>query len=223
MAQTYSGQPGPVREDGTLAGTKNNEYDYVLRYIAEAIDYRTKKIAMTARAIEAYKGYPSVDGYKNAIDSYASLFDTEDKDKASSIRTRCKSVRSKKNMIVSRAIDSMVAQAQGGVGQYECAPYDSTFEKSPELVDALDAAAMDFYQKNHVDSILGPMLEWAGISGAAYAYLGYNLDNLVDNGKIDMQIIPDTEMLVDPIGTKRNRPRYIGHQTKASWADFNQV
>lgn len=220
MAQTYSGQPGPVREDGTLAGTKNNEYDYVLRYIAEAIDYRTKKIAMTARAIEAYKGYPSVDGYKNAIDSYAALFDTEDKDKASSIRTRCKAVRSKKNMIVSRAIDSMVAQAQGGVGQYECAPYDSTFEKSPELVDALDAAAMDFYQKNHVDSILGPMLEWAGISGAAYAYLGYNLDNLVDNGKIDMQIIPDTEMLVDPIGTKRNRPRYIGHQTKASWADF---
>ena len=220
MAQSYSGNPGPVREDGTLSGTKNSEYDYVLRYIAEAVDYRTKKIAMTTRAVEAYKGFPSVDGYKAAIDNYAALFDNEDKDKAEAVRTRCKSVRSKKNMIVARAIDSMVAQAQGGVGQYECAPYDSTFEKSPELVDALDAAAMDFYQKNHVDSILGPMLEWAGISGAAYSYLGYNLDSFVDNGKIDMKVIPDTEMLRDPTGAKRNRDRYIGHQTKASWADF---
>lgn len=220
MVQTYSGNPGSVREDGTLAGSKSSEYDYVLRYIAEAIDYRTKKISMTSRAVEAYKGFPSADGYKAAIDAYASLFEGEDKDKAAAVRARCKNVRSKKNMIVQRAIDSMVAQAQGGVGQYECAPYDSTFEKSPELVDALDAAAMDFYQKNHVDSILGPMLEWAGISGAAYCYLGYNLDNYEDNGKIDMKVIPDTEMLIDPTHSKRNRARYIGHQTKASWADF---
>ncbi len=220
MVQTYSGNPGSVREDGTLAGSKSSEYDYVLRYIAEAIDYRTKKIAMTSRAVEAYKGFPSVDGYRAAIDAYAGLFEGEDKDKAAAVRARCKNVRSKKNMIVQRAIDSMVAQAQGGVGQYECAPYDSTFEKSPELVDALDAAAMDFYQKNHVDSILGPMLEWAGISGAAYCYLGYNLDSYDDNGKIDMKVIPDTEMLIDPTHSKRNRARYIGHQTKASWADF---
>ena len=222
MVQSYSGNPGSVREDGTLAGSKNSEYDYVLRYIAEAIDYRTKKIAMTARAIEAYKGFPSVDGYRSAIDAYANLFESEDKDKAAAVRARCKSVRSKKNMIVSRAIDSMVAQAQGGVGQYECAPYDSTFEKSPELIDALDAAAMDFYQKNHVDSIIGPMLEWAGLSGAAYAYLGYNLDSYEDNGKIDLKVIPDTEMLRDPTGAKRNRDRYIGHQTKMAWADLKK-
>ena len=222
MVQSYSGNPGSVREDGTLAGSKNSEYDYVLRYITEAIDYRTKKIAMTARAVEAYKGFPSADGYKSAIDAYAALFEGEDKDKAAAVRARCKNVRSKKNMIVQRAIDSMVAQAQGGVGQYECAPYDSTFEKSPELVDALDAAAMDFYQKNHVDAILGPMLEWAGISGAAYAYLGYNLDSYDDNGKIDMKVIPDTEMLRDPTGAKRNRDRYIGHQTKMSWADLKK-
>ena len=220
MVQAYSGNPGSVREDGTLAGSKNSEYDYVLRYIAEAIDYRTKKIAMTARAIEAYKGFPSVDGYRSAIDAYASLFEGEDKEKADAVRARCKNVHSKKNMIVQRAIDSMVAQAQGGVGQYECAPYDPTFEKSPELVDALDAAALDFYQKNHVDSIIGPMLEWAGLSGAAYCYLGYNLDTYEDNGKIDMKVIPDTEMLIDPTHAKRNRDRYIGHQTKASWADF---
>lgn len=209
-----------LREDGTFSSDKNTDYDYVLRYIAEAIDYRTKKVALTARAIDAYKGIPSRNGYKKAIDAYAGLFDSEDKSRADSIRTRCKGVASKRNMIVMRAIDSMVAQAQGGVGQYECAPYDKNFEKSPELVDALDAVAMDFYQKNHIDALLSEMLEFAGLSGASYAYLGYNLDRSLDNGKMDISIIPDTEMLRDPIGAKRNRDRYIGHQTKASWTDF---
>lgn len=209
-----------VREDGTWGSDKDNQYDYVIRYITEAIDYRTKKVSLTARAIDAYKGIPSKDGYKRAIDAYAGLFDSTDKTRADSIRTRCKGVESKKNMIVMRSIDSMVAQAQGGVGQYECAPYDKNFEKSPELVDALDAAALDFYNKNHIDAVLSTMIEWAGLSGAAYAYLGYDLDRQLDNGRIDLQIIPDTEMLIDPLRTKRNNPRYIGHQTKASWTEL---
>ena len=211
-----------VREDGTWGSDKDNEYDYVIRYITEAIDYRTKKVSLTARAIDAYKGIPSKDGYKRAIDAYAGLFDSTDKTRADSIRTRCKGVESKRNMIVMRSIDSMVAQAQGGVGQFECAPYDKHFEKTPELVDALDAVATDFYDKNHVDSVLSTMLEWAGLSGAAYAYLGYDLDRNMDNGRIDMQIIPDTEMLIDPLRAKRNNPRYIGHQTKASWTDLKK-
>ena len=125
-------------------------------------------------------------------------------------------------MIVMRAIDSMVAQAQGGVGQFECAPYDKNFDKSPELVDALDNVALDFYDKNHVDSVLSTMLEWAGLSGAAYAYLGYDLTRDMENGRIDMQIIPDTEMLIDRLRSKRNNPRYIGHQTKASWTELKK-
>ena len=209
-----------LREDGTYASNNNNEYDYALRYIAEAIDFKTKKIAFTTRAIEAYKGFPSVDGYITAIDAYANLFESSDPDKSRDIRAKCKSVKSQKNMTVMRAIDSMVSQAQGGVSQFECAPYDPTFEKTPELVDALDAAAMDFYQKNHIDSILAPMLEWAGLSGSAYAYLNYNKERPLDSGRIDLDIIPDTEMLIDPVGSKRNRPRYIGHQTKASWVEF---
>lgn len=218
MAKTSN--PTPVREDGVWGGNKDNEYDYVLRYIAEAIDYRAKKVSLTARAIEAYKGIPSKNGYIKAIDNYANLFESSDSNHANEIRAKCKTVESKRNMIVMRAIDSMVAQAQGGVGQYECAPYDKTFEKSPELVDALDAVALDFYNKNHVDSLLSTMIEFAGLSGACYAYLGYDLDRNLDNGRIDMQIIPDTEMLIDPIGAKRNHDRYIGHQTKASWTDF---
>lgn len=37
-----------------------------------------------------------------------------------------------------------------------------------------------------------------------------------------MQIIPDTEMLIDPLRSKRNNPRYIGHQTKASWTELKK-
>lgn len=220
MTISNSGNPGAVREDGTPASNKNQEYDYVLRYIDEAIDYRTKKVAATARAIEAYKGFPSNNGYKKAIEAYASLFEHEDRTRADGIRERCKGVKSRKNMIVQRAIDSMVSQAQGGVGQYECSPYDKNFEKSPELVDALDEVAMDFYQRNHVDSVLSSMLEYAGLSGAAYSYLGYDNRRDISNGRITMDIIPDTEMLIDPVGTKRNRERYIGHQTKGSWVDL---
>lgn len=220
MTYSYSGNPGAVREDGTPASDKNQEYDYVLRYIDEAIDYRTKKMSATARAIEAYKGYPSTNGYKKACEAYASLFDNEDGTKASGIRERCKGIKARKNMIIQRAIDSMVAQAQGGVGQYECAPYDKNFEKSPELIDALDEVAMDFYQKNRIDSVLSSMLEWAGLSGACYSYLGYDNKRELNSGRITMDVIPDTEMLIDPVCSKRNRERYIGHQTKGSWVDL---
>ena len=220
MNKPQSAHSTPIREDGVWGSSKNNEYDYVLRYIAEAIDYRTKKVEMTTRAIDAYKGIPSKNGYKRGIEAYAGLFEKEDTTRADSIRTRCKSIPSKRSTIVMRAIDSMVAQAQGGVGQFECAPYDKTFEKTPELVDALDAAAMDFYEKNKIDSKISTMIEWAGLSGACYSYLGYDLDRSIDNGRIDMQIIPDTEMLIDPVSSKRNNPRYIGHQTKMSWTDL---
>ena len=99
MAKGKLPQNTTVREDGTWGSDKDNQYDYVIRYITEAIDYRTKKVSLTARAIDAYKGIPSKDGYKRAIDAYAGLFDSTDKTRADSIRTRCKGVESKKNMI----------------------------------------------------------------------------------------------------------------------------
>ena len=221
MATTKSGNAAAVREDGTYSSDKDTKYDYVLRYIAESIDYRTKKVALTARAIEAYKGFPSHDGYIDAINSYASMWDKLDRQKAEDIRTRCMSVKPRKNMIVMRAIDSMVAQGQGGVGQYECSVSDPIFEKTPELVDALEATAMDFYRRNHIDSLLSEALEYAGLSGAVYSFLEYKPDRPTSSGKIEHSLIPDTEMLIDPIGAKRTHPRYIGHQDKlVSWVDL---
>lgn len=221
MAITKSGNAAAVREDGTYSSDKDTKYDYVLRYIAESIDYRTKKVALTARAIEAYKGFPSHDGYIDAINSYASMWDKLDRQKAEDIRTRCMSVKPRKNMIVMRAIDSMVAQGQGGVGQYECSVSDPIFEKTPELVDALEATAMDFYRRNHIDSLLSEALEYAGLSGAVYSFLEYKPDRPLSSGRIEHSLIPDTEMLIDPIGAKRTHPRYIGHQDKlVSWVDL---
>lgn len=221
MATTKSGNASAVREDGTYSSDKDTTYDYVLRYIAESIDYRTKKVALTARAIEAYKGFPSHDGYIDAINTYASMWDKLDKAKADDIRTRCMNVKPRKNMIVMRAIDSMVAQGQGGVGQYECSVSDPIFEKTPELVDALEATAMDFYRRNHIDSLLSEALEYAGLSGSVYSFLDYKKDRPLSSGRIEHSLIPDTEMLIDPIGAKRTHPRYIGHQDKnVSWVDL---
>ena len=91
------------------------------------------------------------------------MWDKLDKQKADDIRARCKNVKPRKNMIVMRAIDSMVAQGQGGVGQYECSVSDPIFEKTPELVDALEATAMDFYRRNHIDSLLSGWLIWRSV------------------------------------------------------------
>ena len=206
--------------DGTLGDSKNDEYQYVKRYIAEAIDARTRLVEWTSRSIQAYQGYPSKDGYIGAIERYADTYLAEDNKRAEEIKRRCESVTPRKSMIISKSIDSMVAQAMGGVGQYECAPYDPHFAKSAELIDMLNEASMNFYHDNHVDSIIAPAIEFAGLSGATYAHLGYKLDNRSDNGKVDIQLVPSTEMLIDPLRSKRNRDRYIGFQKGESWAAF---
>ena len=211
-----------MQADGTLSSTENVEYDYVKRYIAEAIDNRTKLVEWTSRAIQAYQGYPSKDGYISSVESYSKSFVKEDNERAKEIERRCKSIKPRKSMIIGKSIDSMVAQAMGGVGQYECSPYDPHFAKDPELIDLLDEAAMNFYNDNHVDSIIAPAIEFAGLSGSVYAYLGYRLDKSKDNGDIDIQLIPSTEMLIDPLRSKRNRDRYIGFQTQESWSELKE-
>lgn len=218
MAELHRG----MHPDGTLGSNENQEYDYVKRYIAEAIDSRTRLVEWTTRAIQAYQGYPSRDGYISSVERYADMFVRDDNERAEEIKRRCKDIRPRKSMIVSKSIDSMVAQAMGGVGQYECSPYDPHFTKDGNLIDLLDEAAMNFYQDNHIDSIIAPAIEFAGLSGATYAHLGYKLDNRRDNGKIDVQLIPSTEMLIDPLRSKRNRDRYIGFQKGASWQEIKK-
>lgn len=208
--------------DGIHLSSKNPEYDYVLRYIEEAIDNRSTLVATTARAIRAYQGYPSVDGYVSAVNRYADMYLGEDNDRAAAIKRRCESIKPRKSMIVSKSIDSMVAQAMGGVGQFECAPYDPHFVKSDRLIDLLNEAAMNFYMDNHMDAVIPQMIEYAGLGGAAYAYLGYKLDKREDNGNIDIQIVPASEMLIDPLRSKRNRDRYIGFTQKQSWTELKK-
>ena len=85
--------------DGIHLSSKNPEYDYVLRYIEEAIDNRTTLVEITARAIRAYQGFPSEDGYVNAIQRYADTYLGADNERAEAIKRRCASVRPRKSMI----------------------------------------------------------------------------------------------------------------------------
>ena len=208
-----------VREDGTFGSNKAPEYDYALRYVAEAVDARTKLVAYSERAIRAYQGNPSRDKYLGKFNDYIKTFVGEDNERADKLREICKTVPARQNFTVMEAIDTMVSQAMGGIAQYECEPYDPHFYKDAEVIDRLKAAAKYAYMDNNVDAMIPVGIEFAGLSGAAYTLI----EKKKKSDKIlDLTWIPATEMLLDPIRLKRNRERYIGHQTTKSWTELKK-
>lgn len=214
-----SGSHSPVREDGTYGSPVRDEYDYVLRYIAEAVDSRSKLVQYANRAIDAYQGNPSRDKYLGRFNSYIETFVGEDNERADKLREICKSIPSRQNFTVMSAIDTMVSQAMGGIAQYECEPYDPHFYKEPGVIDKLRAAAQYAYMDNNVDAMIPTGIEFAGLAGSVYT--------LVEKKKgsdkiLDLTWIPATEMLLDPVRMKRNRERYIGHQTTSSWHELRK-
>ena len=214
-----AGVSAAAREDGTWSSDKEQQYDYCIRYLTEAIDGRTRLVEYAERAIRAYQGYPSRDKYLGRINHYIGSFVGEDNERAEKLREACKNIEARQNFTVLEAIDTMVAQAMGGVQQYECEPYDPYFVKDPEIIDKLKAAAKNAYLDNKVDKLIPQGIEFAGLAGSVYTFLEKkkNSDRVVD-----MTWIPATEMLLDPYRLKRNKERYIGHQTKASWNDLKK-
>ena len=208
-----------VREDGVWAGRKDDTYSYVLRYIEEAIDARGPLIEHANRAIHAYQGNPSRDKYLSKFNSYITTFIGEDNERADKLREICKEVPARQNFTIMSAIDTMVSQAMGGIAQYECEPYDPHFYKDPAIVDKLRAAAKYAYIDNNVDAMIPVGIETAGLTGGAYTFIEKK-DN--SDKVLDLTWIPMTEMLLDPVRLKRNRERYIGHQTTKSWNELRQ-
>lgn len=208
-----------VREDGTWAGRKDDTYSYVLRYIDEAIDARDILVEYTNRAIDAYQGNPSRAKYLDKFNRYVDSYVGEDNERAEKLREICKEVPSRQNFTILSAIDTMTAQAMGGISQYEAEPYDPHFYKSAEIVDKLKAAAKYAYMDNNVDAMIPQGIEFAGLSGASYTLI----EKKEGSDKIlDLTWIPATEMLLDPVRLKRNRERYIGHQTTKSWSELRK-
>lgn len=208
-----------MREDGTYKSGYNVTYDYVFRYIDEAIESRGPLISYTGRAIQAYQGYPMRDNYVGKYEEYAKAYVGEDNERYQRILDDCKHLRARQNFTVKRAIDTMVSQAMGGVARYEAVVYDPHFEMDKSIVDKLNAGAKNVWSDNRMDAMLPQMIEGAGLSGASYALLSKKSDS---DKELDVTYIPVTEMLLDPIRLKRNSPRYIGHQTKKAWADLKK-
>ena len=208
-----------VREDGVYGASKNSEFDYVLRYIDEAIDARSLLVSYANRAIDAYQGNPTRDKYLSKFNSYIDTYIGEDNERAEKLRAICREVPSRQNFTVMSAIDTMVSQAMGGISQYECEPYDPHFYKDPDTVDKLRAAAKYAYMDNNVDAMISTGIEFAGLAGGAYTFI----EKKPGSDKIlDLTWIPATEMLLDPVRLKRNRERYIGHQTTKSWNEMRK-
>jgi hypothetical protein len=213
---------GGMREDGSYISSKNVEYDYVLRYISESIDSITPVIAATARAIEAYKGNPSKDHYLASVQRYADSYLNVDDDKRKSLVTKCKNVHPRKSTVIMQAVDTMVAQAMGGIGQYECEPWNPYLSKDAAIIEKLKLAAKNMWLDQHVDALLPQLIEYAALGGAAYVHIGYKQNTSKDDGDFDLQVVPLSEMLIDPIRSKRNRERYIGYKTTKSWKELRK-
>lgn len=208
-----------MREDGTPQSTYNDEYDYVLRYIAEAIDARAPLVEWTGRAIQAYQGYPLEDRYVGRYEAYAKSYIGEDNERYERLMEVCKQVRPRQNHTIEEAIDTMTSQALGGVARYEAEVYNPYFTLDPDIVDKLNAGAKCVWMDNHVDAMLPQMIEGAGLSGSSYIFIEKKEDS---DRELNYTYIPATEMLIDPIRSKRNNPRYRGHQTKMSWAELKK-
>ena len=202
-----------------FGGSLNPEYDFILQYIEEAVEARKPIVKHTERAIQAYYGMPSEDRYLGRIKSLIGQFMEEDSDRAKAIEDACKNVRPRQNFTIMRAVNTLVAQASGGVSQYEAVVFDPYFKKDQEIVDKINEAAKYIYIDNHVDSMLPQGIEFAALSGEVYTLIEKKKGS---DKELDLTWIPSTEMLLDPVRMKRNNQRYIGHQTFMSWRELKE-
>lgn len=219
MSDQTTNPSSAVREDGITGSSKDSTYDYILRYIEESVDSRSALVEYANRAIDAYQGNPSRDKYLGRFNNYIDSYVGNDNERADKLREICKEVPSRQNFTIMSAIDTMVSQAMGGIAQYECEPYDPHFYKPADVIDKLKAAARYAYMDNNVDAMIPTGIEFAGLSGGAYTFIEKKKGS---DKMLDLTWIPATEMLLDPVRLKRNRERYIGHQTTKSWTELRK-
>ena len=208
-----------LREGSAFGPSLLPEYDYVLQYIEDGVEAREPIVRHTERAIKAYYGEPSADRYIGRIKDLAGQFAGDDSDRAKALEDACKNITPRKNFTIMRAVDTLVAQASGGISQYESEVFDPYFKKDREIVDKINEAARYVYMDNHVDSMLPQGIEFATLSGEVYTLIEKKKGS---DKELDLTWIPSTEMLLDPVRMKRNRERFIGHQTTMSWSELKR-
>lgn len=193
---------------------KQDEYLYVLTWIKESRDARTKQNAYVSRTIAAYQGTPSRNRYAQTISQYATAVKDHDPDRAKQIQESCKDIPSKGSMVLHNAVETIVSMAQGGVGQYEFGPYDPDLNKDNTITDRLSSAAKHWYIEQKMDSITPRWIRAAVLSGEGYVHLNRK------NKKTLATIIDSSQMLTDPKRFKTNYDRFIGHEQRESLRDI---
>lgn len=193
---------------------KQDEYDYVLSWIKESRDARTKQNALVSRTIAAYQGTPSKNRYANTISQYATAVKEHDPDRSKQIMESCKDIPEKGSMVLHNAVETIVSMAQGGVGQYEFGPYDPDLRKDNTVTDRLSSAAKHWYIEQKMDSITPRWIRSSVLSGEGYIHLNRK------NKKTLATIIDSSQMLTDPKRFKTNYERFIGHEQRESLRDI---
>lgn len=196
---------------------KNTQYDYVLRYIQEGIGALAPLLVLSERAIKAYQGEASRNRYNERIDSYVSGLDMESEEEKQAFAEVCKSRAPRKNTVIKEAIETMVGQAAGGAERFEPAPYDETKVFSREELADLAAAMRQDWIDNGMDALVPKIIRSAALKGGCHLYPVWDKKR---HG-FTITMIPNSDMLIDPMLAKVNKPRFIGHrQANVSWLEF---
>lgn len=195
---------------------EQKKYKYILNWIEESIEARRAQNDFVNRAVRAYQGKPSANRYKGVINSYVSEVAKNDNIKSQAIKEACSDVPDKSSMVVHNAVETIVSMTQGGVGQYEFAPFDSNEQASDKLMDRLSAASKFFYQKEKVDAVVPQWIRNVVLGGSGYLHLKH--DKKTKKKKIT--IVDTSEMLLDPKRFKTNCERFKGFAQRESFSVY---
>lgn len=189
----------------------NDKYDYVLSWIRESREARTKQNAFVDRSIMAYEGRPSKNRYARTIKGYAESVQKNDSDKAQAILESYKDIPEKSSMVVRNAVETIVSMTMGGVGQYEFGPYDPDLKKDHTITDKLSSFCKHWYVTQKIDAVVPRLIRASVLSGVSYLHLNRK------ESSTHVTILDSSQMITDPKRFKTNYERYIGHAQRESF------
>lgn len=194
---------------------KTKQYDYLLRYIDEAVAAREPLKALCERTIKAYKKCPSRNTYKENAYAYRQNIANGDPDIVNCIDRLCANIPDATNDTVFNAVETWVSMTMGGAYQFEYKPSDEYAYKDPGLIDRLEALAQYFHDDNGIDAVIPNATRNMVMQGQA----NFFLEPISDN-RFKVSLLDAWQMLRDPRASKTNRERFTGFTEVRSWSEI---
>lgn len=193
---------------------KSEKYNYLLRYVDEAVEARQSLKEICERTIKAYKKCPSRNTYKENAFAYKQNIANGNPELAECLDYLCANIPDATNDTVFNAVETWVSMTMGGASQFEYEPADAYSEKDAGLVDRLSALARFLHEDNKIDSLIVEAARDMVMQGQANFFLEPKED-----GRFKVSLIDAFRMLQDPRSAKTNRSRFTGFTDIRSWSE----